>query len=187
MMRFANQTEHAFYDYMTANLKDSSAGHYIMRLRTIKPLDILVQKDLDPYIAACEAGSYKKVDGTSHGAYSAALKHFRHFQESRRTGDPDTMVLKDFIGKVVVRPDTKRRYFITGITSPEFRVQEIDPDINGYRKCYCYRTINGDPITNGYLAFEDTRLTEPFKRVFNAHSRSENGYWEEYDYWMRRD
>lgn len=97
------------------------------------------------------------------------------------------MEIKDFIGKVVVSVATKRRFFICEITSPEIIVQTTEPDANGHHTRYCWKTINGDPITNGELVFEDSSLTEPFKAAYDAYCRTKDAYWEEYGYWMRRD
>ena len=75
------------------------------------------------------------------------------------------MELKDFIGKIVIRASDKKRLFITEITAPEVKAQTALPEAHGYHTCYCWETINGDPITNGYLIFEDESLTEPFKKL----------------------
>lgn len=97
------------------------------------------------------------------------------------------MEIKDFIGKVVVSSETKRRFFICEITSPEIILQTIEPDANGHHTRYRCKTINGDPITNGDLFFEDSSLNELFKTAYDEYSRTEDAYWEEYGYWMRRD
>lgn len=97
------------------------------------------------------------------------------------------MELKNFIGKVVICPSTKRRYVLSEITAPTIRVLTEKPNANGIRRQYYWTTINGDPITNGTLFFEDSSLTEPFKKAYETYSRSKNAYWEEYGYWMRKD
>ena len=96
------------------------------------------------------------------------------------------MELKDFIGKTVIRVSDKKRLFITKITSPEIEAQTVEKGVYGQHTCYCWETINGDPITNGYLLFEDQSLTEPFKKAYDAYCRTEDAYWEEYGYWMRK-
>lgn len=96
------------------------------------------------------------------------------------------MELKDFIGKCVIRTRDNQRQFITGITSPEISTQTVDK-VYGTYICFCWPTINGDPFTNGYLRFENESLTEPFKKAFDAYSRTKDAFWEEYGYWMRRD
>ena len=187
MIKFENQTETAFYNYLTKKFKESTAWDYIRRIRSIKRLDMLLNEKLDSYIAAYETGAFAKVNNTAHNAFSAALKHFRDFQQLHKAADPQAMVLKDFLGKVVIRPDTGVRFVITQIQAPAIQVRTTEPGSHGYYSYYSYPTINGDPFTEGYLVFEDAGLTEQFCRVFDAHCRSEDGYWETYDYWMRRD
>ena len=97
------------------------------------------------------------------------------------------MELKDFIGKVVINTQTKRRFILHRITSPEITVYDEAEAKKGRLFCYCWKTINGDPFTNGNLIFEDESLNEPFKAVFATYGRSRDAFWEEYDYWMRRD
>ncbi len=97
------------------------------------------------------------------------------------------MILKDFIGKVVISTYTNTRFVITEITAPEIAVRTEKPNGLGYYSHYCWETINGDPITNGDLAFEDKSLTEPFKVAYNAYCRTEDAYWENYGYYMRKD
>ena len=97
------------------------------------------------------------------------------------------MELKDFIGKIVIRASDKKRLFITEITSPKISAQTVEKGEFGYPACYSWDTINGDPITNGYLVFEDPSLTEPFKKAYDAYCRTQDAYWEEYGYWMRKD
>ena len=96
------------------------------------------------------------------------------------------MELKDFIGKIVIRASDKKRLFITEITAPKIQAQTVEKDSFGHHTCYGWETINGDPITNGYLIFEDESLTEPFKKAYSAYSRTEDAYWENYGYWMRK-
>ena len=97
------------------------------------------------------------------------------------------MEIKEFIGKVVINPDTKSRYLIRKITSPYIAVETEKPQGNGHRQRYIYNTINGDPISNGTLMFEDKTLTEPFKAAYTSYCQSKAAYWEEYGYWMRMD
>ena len=97
------------------------------------------------------------------------------------------MKIKDFIGKVVIGTASKRRYVITEITSPYITARVEKPDSGGHYTFYRWGTINGDPITNGTLVFENGALNESFKRAFDEYSRTEDAYWEEYGYWMRRD
>ena len=96
------------------------------------------------------------------------------------------MELKDFIGKVVISASSKTRYVLKEITAPEISVLTEKPDERGYRHCQCWETINGDPISNGYLLFEDRSLTEPFKAAYKAYCRTEDARWENYGYYMRK-
>ena len=96
------------------------------------------------------------------------------------------MSIKDFINKTVIDTETKKRYKLTRITSPEICVEAIVPSKNGMFASYRYATINGDPFSNGVLKFEDETLFEPFNIAYRTHCRSESGRMEEYGYWMRR-
>jgi hypothetical protein len=97
------------------------------------------------------------------------------------------MELKSFIGQIVISSATGRRFVIKRITSPEIGVATVEPGPSGYTEYYTYRTINGDPISTGALRFEDPALTEPFKKAYEAYSRTEEARWENYEYWMRAD
>ncbi len=94
------------------------------------------------------------------------------------------MELKDFIGKIVIRASDKKRLFLTKITAPEIKTQTVEQNLYGHHPCYCWETINGDPFTNGYLIFEDSSLTEPFKKVYDTYCHTEDAYWENYEYYM---
>lgn len=97
------------------------------------------------------------------------------------------MDIKDFIGNVVIDPETGTRYILHEITSPTISVVSVSPDKNGHLKRYIYNTINGDPISNGSLIFEDKSLTEVFLKTYGEYCRSRDAYYEEYGYWMRKD
>ena len=96
------------------------------------------------------------------------------------------MELKAFIGKVVVHDASQKRYILKEITAPYIAVVAEQPNANGQHPHYRWETINGDPISKGILVFEDTTLLAPFKAAYAAHSRSKEGYWEDYGYWMRK-
>ena len=95
------------------------------------------------------------------------------------------METKDFIGKVVIGVESKKRYVLTEIASPCIAIQEENKVNSGIS--IRYETINGDPFEKGILVFEDTTLTEAFKAAYSAYCRTKNAYYEEIGYWMRRD
>lgn len=97
------------------------------------------------------------------------------------------MELKEFIGKVVFAPTTGKRFLIDEITAPEICVATVAPGPYGQPLHYTYETINGDPFTKGTLIFEDAALLEPFKAAYNAYCRTEDAYWENYAYYLRRE
>ena len=95
------------------------------------------------------------------------------------------MEIKDFIGKVVIGVESKKRYVLTEITSPYIAVKEENKANSGIS--IIYDTINGDLFEKGIFIFEDTTLTEAFKAAYSAYCRTKNAYYEEIGYWMRRD
>ena len=97
------------------------------------------------------------------------------------------MELKDFIGKVVISAESKKRYALRKITSPCIEVTAVEKDARGYCASYCWPTINGDPISTGALIFEDASLTAPFKEAYTAHCHTRDAYYEEMGHWPRRD
>ncbi len=94
------------------------------------------------------------------------------------------MELKEFIGKPMLKTHTKERCFLHQITSPNIVVVMEKPGSTGYPQYYSYRSTNSDPVSQGYLEFEDPSLKEPFIRAYDAYCRSEEGRWEAYDYWL---
>lgn len=97
------------------------------------------------------------------------------------------MELNSFIGKVVISTKTKKRFVLYRISAPSIVVQEEKPDEKGLRRWFSFETANGDPFANELLVFEDASLTEPFIKAYSAHCNSEDGRWEEFEYWMRKD
>lgn len=199
MSSFKNHTEYSFFDYMIkrCKLKESTVKHYISRLRKIKPLNELIVEDLDKYIADYVNGSMKEINRSSHGAYSCALKRLAEYKKAITITDPrilakknpqtSSVTIKDFIGKTVFNTATRTHNVIVKITSPYIQVREAKPNEYGTYAHYRYECINGDPITNGTLVFEDNSLTEPFKKAYSEHCRSKDAYWENYGYYMRKD
>lgn len=96
------------------------------------------------------------------------------------------MELNEFIGKAVIDVRSNTRYRLHTITSPKLVVIAERVNENGYRETYSFPTINGDPVSSGTLVFEDPALTSPFLKAYAAYCATEDAYWEEYDYWMRR-
>ena len=94
------------------------------------------------------------------------------------------MELKEFIGKVVYCPSTKRNYTVSQITAPEFKVQDINKNAYGTYSTYCYENQNGDPISRGLLEFVDPSLKEPFIEAFKKYDASEDARLERYTYWL---
>lgn len=97
------------------------------------------------------------------------------------------MELRSFIGKVVVSTERKERYVLKEITAPKIVVRTEKPNKLGYYSFYGWETINGDPISRGYLKFEDESLTELFRLAYNAYCKTKDAYWESYGYYMRKD
>ena len=76
-LKFINHKEGSFFDYLLCKgYKDSSAMHYIRRLRTIDNIDTLLE-NIDFYIDDYENGSNKSINTSSHTAYSCALKRLK--------------------------------------------------------------------------------------------------------------
>ena len=68
--------------------KKSTVGHYIVRMRRIKPLDELVHDNLDAHIADYETGANSAINHSSHNVYSCALRHFKDYRYPTINGDP---------------------------------------------------------------------------------------------------
>ena len=97
------------------------------------------------------------------------------------------MALREFVGKIVFSARTGECFVITEITAPEIRVATVELGVYGYPRHYVYETINGDPFSKGSLVFEDGSLLEPFRAAYAAYCHTEDAYWENYGYYMRRE
>ena len=97
------------------------------------------------------------------------------------------MELREFVGKLVFSARTGEKFVITDITAPEIRVATVALGTYGYPRHYVYETMNGDPFSNGSLVFEDEHLLNPFKAAYAAYCRTEDAYWDNFGYYMRRD
>jgi hypothetical protein len=97
------------------------------------------------------------------------------------------MVLKDFLGKVVIGAETNTRYVLTKIHAAYITVGTEKLNVYGTRTSYLFKTDNEDPFTSGALRFEDASLTELFKKAYQEYCRSEYGRAEAYLYWVRMD
>jgi hypothetical protein len=97
------------------------------------------------------------------------------------------MELNKFIGKVVISTASKRRYVLCRIAAPYFVVTAEQGDAQGNCASYRWDTVNGDPISTGALMFEEAALKKPFQVAYEAYCRSQEGRWEEYGYWLRKD
>ena len=81
---FRNHTETGFYDYLLSRgYAESTARHYIVKLRQLDELDKLIQQPLDPFISQQETGACKDANIRGHKATSCALKRFREYQAHR--------------------------------------------------------------------------------------------------------
>lgn len=97
------------------------------------------------------------------------------------------MELNHFIGKTVIGARSKNRYTLKRITASYVDAVAQKPNENGCCPSYRWETINGDPITKGVLLFEDASLTEPFQTAYQAYCHTREAYYEDIDYWMRKD
>ena len=91
---------------------------------------------------------------------------------------------RDFIGKVVISANTKKRYVISKIHPTHICVESEQLNQYGTSSAYMLNTDNGDPFTSGDLYFEDAALTERFKKEYKEYCRSEDGRSESWMDWM---
>lgn len=93
------------------------------------------------------------------------------------------MKIDDFINKVIIEKETQRRFLLYDITAPIIEYVEESFYDDGPATIYRYHTKDGGHFLTGDLVFEDTELTEPFKKAYERHCQSEDGCWELYCYW----
>ena len=94
------------------------------------------------------------------------------------------MELNDFIGKVVVIPNTKHRFVLTKITDPEIYVRTEKPNERGHYTYYCWKVNGPDPFSAGELSFEDPSLNEPFSAAYAAYQHTKEANSESYLYYL---
>ena len=92
---------------------------------------------------------------------------------------------QNYIGKIVISSKTKKRYVLTKIHAAYISVGSEELNQYGTRSSYMFKTDNGDPFTSGSLCFEDSMLSEAFKREYADYCRSEDGRAEAWIYWMQ--
>ena len=96
------------------------------------------------------------------------------------------MEVRDFVGKTVICSSTKERCRLERITSAYIDVATERPNTSGYLSHYRFECTSVDPISSGTLVFEDTSLTELFKKAYEEYCYTGNAYYENYGYWLRR-
>ena len=94
------------------------------------------------------------------------------------------MDINDFVGKVVVATESKRRFVLTSITAVEITTRAEKLNERGVYDTYSWSTVNSDPVSRGQLVFEDASLTEAFIKAFEAYCNSAKGRWERYEYFF---
>ena len=98
------------------------------------------------------------------------------------------MELKDFLGKVVIHAQTKRRYALDAVDGAFISVREEKASANGTYAHYRWRTgtlPDDHAIANGTLVFEDVALTQPFLRAYRSYCNGA-GKLDGYDYYMSK-
>ena len=92
------------------------------------------------------------------------------------------MNINEFVGKVVVATESKRRFVLTSITAVEITARAENLNERGVYDTYSWSTANSNPVSQGQLVFEDASLTEAFIKAFEAYSNSAKGRWERYEH-----
>lgn len=94
------------------------------------------------------------------------------------------MNINEFVGKVVVATESKRRFVLTSITAVEITARAENLNDCGVYDTYSWSTLNSDPIICGQLVFEDASLKEAFVKAFDAYCNSAEGRWERYEHFF---
>ena len=90
--------------------------------------------------------------------------------------------MNEFVGKVVVSAESKRRFVLTSITAVEMKARAENLNERGVYDTYSWITVNSDPISRGELVFEDASSKEAFIKAFEAYCNSAEGRWERYEH-----
>ena len=92
--------------------------------------------------------------------------------------------MKEFVGKVVVSTESKKRFVLTSVTAVEMTARAENLNDRGFYDTYSWSTVNSDPVSRGQLVFENASLTEAFIKAFEAYCNSAKGRWERYEYFF---
>ena len=98
------------------------------------------------------------------------------------------MKLKDFLGKVVMGKDSKKRYVLTKIDGVFISAREEAPNKLGTYTSFRWATgttPGSNAITNGTLVFEDTALKDAFTKVYEEYFYTD-GRHDQYFYYMAK-
>ena len=90
--------------------------------------------------------------------------------------------MNEFVGKVVVATELKRRVVLTSITAVEMTARAENLNERGVYDTYSWSTVNSDPVSRGQLVFEDASLKETFIKAFETYCNSAKGRWERYEH-----
>ena len=94
------------------------------------------------------------------------------------------MNINEFVGKVVVSNESKRRFVLTSITAVEITARAENLNERGVYDTYSWSTLNSNPVRQGQIVFEDTSSIEAFIKAFEAYSNSAKGRWERYEHFF---
>ena len=94
------------------------------------------------------------------------------------------MNINEFVGKVVVSTESKRRFVLTSITAIEITARAENLNERGVYDTYSWSTANSNPVSQGQLVFEDGSLTKAFTKAFEDYSNSAKGRWERYEHFF---